>query len=448
MNTVTVIGTKKEREQKIRVAAYCCVCTDACAKTDSMENQMASVRYQLTLHSNWELVDIYADESLSDTAIERRPSFLKMMEDCKDGKIDYIITMSISCFAHNTLDCIRYVQELQKYGTQIYFGNEDIDTGNSIHKMLLGMMASFAQEESRSISQNEKWGIRKRFEKSAEPRVPTYGYRHTENELFQIVPEEAGIIREIFNRYIHGEMPKYILEDIQARGIKPPAGDTWKQLQFWRIIGNEKYVGDMILQKTYVKSHLNHRQIQNEGKVKKFHIKNAHDAIVDRHIFEQAQKISAMRKVRNCTYPYGDMLICPHCGKPLMHGGLNYFCYGGVRIRNGGWGCYGEGGCSKYLLIQNILNEALLTAYEKKYGEKKETVEFYWLDDCVTQIELQEENVTIRWKDGMEATVQMNFCRDKFKPSAYAESYNDFLSRIRCGKTKAKSKYIMGLGGL
>lgn len=431
MNNEIVIETKTEREQKIRVAAYCSVCTDKGAQTDSMENQMASVRYQLALHSDWELVNIYADEGLSDTSIERRPSFLKMMEDCKDRKIDYVITTSISCFAHNTLDCVKYVLELQKYGTQVFFEKEGIDTENSISKMLLTMMASFAQEESRTISEKGKKDFRKGFEEREKPKVPIYGYCHTEEELFRVVPEKAKIIREIFDRYVHGERPSSILKDMTARRVEPPAGDKWKLHQFWRIIGDEKYVGDVILQKTYVKSHLNHRQIRNRGEAKKLHIINAHDAIVDRHTFEQAQKISAMRKLRNCTYPYGDMLICPHCGKRLTHVGLNCFYYSGIRIKNGGWGCYGEGGCGNYLLIQNILNEALLTAYEEKYGEKKKTVEFYWLDDRVKQIELREENATIHWKDGTEATIQMNFCRGKFKPSVYADFYNGYLNRMR-----------------
>ena len=450
MNNVTVIETKKGKDQRIRVAAYCRVSTDKDAQADSLENQMETFRYRLMLHSDWELVNIYADEGLSGTSAKHRPMFLKMIEDCKNGKIDYIITKSISRFARNTLDCVGYVRELQKCGTQVYFEKEGIDTGDSASEMVLTIMASFAQEESRSISENVKWGIRKRFEKGVEPKVPTYGYRHTEAGLFQIVPEEAEIIREIFDRYAHGEMPKHILEDMRARGVKPPAGDTWKPLQFWRMIGNEKYVGDVVLQKTYVESHLNHRQVRNRGEIKMFYVANVHDAIVNRHIFEQAQKISAMRRVRdgNSAYPYGEMLACPRCKRILTHGSLNSFYCEGVPIKNGGWGCYGEGGCGKYLLIQNNLDEAVLTAYTEKYGEKKETVDFCWLDDRVEKIALQEENVTIYWKDGESATVQMCFRQEKYKPSAYAGFYNNYLSRIRNGKAKTKNRHLMGLGGL
>lgn len=449
MKKVTVIETKKEHDQKIRVAAYCRVSTDKDAQADSLENQMEAFRYQLTLHSNWKLVNIYADEGLSGTCAEKRPKFLEMTRDCKHGKIDYIITKSISRFARNTLDCIGYVREFQKYGTQVFFEKEGIDTGDSTSEMVLTIMASFAQEESRSISENVKWGIRKRFEKGEEPKVPIYGYCHTKVQLFQIVPEEAEIIREIFRRYVHGEMPKSILTDMIARGVKPPAGDTWKSLQFWRMIGNEKYVGDAVLQKTYVENHLSHRQIRNKGEVKMYRVANVHDAIVDRHIFEQAQKISAMRKVYdgNSTYPYGRMLHCPYCKKPLTHGSLNQFYYKGAAIKNGGWGCYTEEGCGKYLLIQNNLDEAMLKAYAKKYGEKKEKVDFYWLDDYVEKIELYENTVTVHWKDGTKVEERMYFYREKYKPSVYADFYKEYLDKVRCGEAKKKHKYLMGLGG-
>ena len=139
------------------------------------------------------------------------------------------------------------------------------------------------------------------------------------------------------------------------------------------------------------------------------------------------------------------MLRCPHCGKPLVHGSLNNFYYDGVKIQNGGWGCYGEGGCGEYLIIQNRLDEAMITAYEDKYGEKKETVEFYWLDDTVEEIQLGEHQITIQWRDGEISVVEMDFSEERYCPSRYSDFYNDFLDRIRCGEKKNKYKYLMGL---
>ena len=442
---VTKIEQKKP-EGKKRVAAYCRVSTDRDAQLESLENQMEAFRYRLAFHPDWELVSIYADEQ-SGTSVKGRTKFQEMIEDCEAGKIDYILTKSISRFARNTLDCISYVRKLQGYGVQLYFEKEGIDTGDAASEMLLTIMASFAQEESRSISENVKWGIRKRFEEGREVKVPLYGFYHTEIELFQVVPEEAEIVREIFERYVHGELPLSIMNDMIARGVKPPAGDSWKRLQIDRMLKNEKYVGDVILQKTYIESHLTHKQIRNKGELPKFRVTDAHPAIVDRHVFEQAQKITAMRRVKNgnSTYPYGDMLRCPHCGKPLVHGSLNNFYYNGGHIQNGGWGCYGEGGCGKYLLIQNILDAAVIGAYAEKFGEVKENVDFYWLDDSIEGIELGEDKVTIHWRDGETSIAGMEFSEARYKPTSYTDFYNDFLERVRRGEKKIKYKFLMGL---
>ncbi len=258
--------------------------------------------------------------------------FTMSVEDLTD-KLDrrseglVIITKSISRFARNTVDTLQTVRELQGYGVQVYFEKEGIDTADSLSEMVLTIMASFAQEESRSISENVKWGIRKRFEAGHEVKVPLYGFYHTDDELFLIQEDEAAIVREVFERFVHGEAPAVIMDDMIARGVKPPAGKCWKRLQIDRMIKNEKYAGDVVLQKTYIENHLTHKQIRNHGDLPKFRVENAHEAIVDRHIFEQAQKIMAMRNVAvgNSTYPYGEMLRCPHCGKPLVHGSLNNF---------------------------------------------------------------------------------------------------------------------------
>ena len=128
-----------------------------------------------------------------------------------------------------------------------------------------------------------------------------------------------------------------------------------------------------------------------------------------------------------------------------MHGSLNSFYYDGGHIQNGGWGCYGDGGCGEYLVIQNNLDEAVIRAYDKKYGERKDRVDFYWLDDSVERIEPREDDVTICWKDGTKTTEPMYFSKRKYKPAAYADFYNDYLDKVRSGEKKTKNKYLMGL---
>ena len=449
MKTVTRIEQPKKKSRK-RVAAYCRVSTDKDAQLESLENQMEAFRFRAAQRGDWDLVKIYADEGLSGTSVRGRVQFQQMIEDCKAGTIDYVITKSISRFARNTVDTLQTVRELQSYGVQLFFEKEGIDTADSLSEMVLTIMASFAQEESRSISENVKWGIRKRFEAGHEVKVPLYGFYHTNDELFLIQEDEAAVVREVFSRYVHGEAPMDIVNDMTVRGVKPPAGSHWKRLQLDRMITNEKYAGDVVLQKTYIENHLDHRQIRNKGEIPMFHVENAHAAIVDRHIFDQAQKIRTMRQVQNgnSTYPYGDTLRCPHCGKPLVHGSLNNFYYDGSKIQNGGWGCYNEGGCGDYLIIQNVLDEALIKAYQEKYGEAKESVEFYWLDDSVEEIQLGEDHIVIHWRDGKTSVVEMDFCEERYCPSRYSVFYNDFLDRVRSGEKKNKYRFLMGLAAV
>ena len=439
--TTTVVPTK------IRVAAYCRVSTDNEAQLDSLENQIESFRMRITRHANWELVKIYADEGITGTSAKKRPQFMEMMNACKEGKIDRIITKSVSRFARNTIDCIKYVRELKTYGVSIMFEKEDLDTATSVSEMLLSIMASFAQEESRSISENLKWGIRKRFEEGHEIRVRLYGFRHSEKEDFQIVPEEAKIVREIYLRYVHGEEPLPIMNDMVRRRVPAPSGKKWNRLQIDRMLTNEKYSGDAIMQKTYVVDHLTHKQVKNRGELPMYKVDDVHSAIIEKHLFDQVQRIRVMKNSRNGnpTYPYGDMLKCPHCGETLVQGNINNFYYNGHPIQNGGWGCYGEGGCGGYLLMRNVLDDALLRAYGTKFSEKKESVEFYWLDDTVDNISLSDDSVAVTWKDGTTTKETLNFPKPELRPEAFASIYNTYLSRMRRGEIKTRKKNVMGL---
>lgn len=437
----------ENRRRKKRVAAYCRVSTDSDEQLGSLENQMDAFRYQVMLHEDWELVDIYTDEGITGTSTRHRAGFQQMIADCKVGKIDYIITKSISRFARNTMDCLNYVRELQGMGVQVFFEKEGIDTAESISEMLLTVMAAFAQEESRSISENVKWGMRKRFEAGQEWRIPIYGYRHTEEEMYIIVPEEAAIVREIFTRYVHGEMPREIIADMTARKVPPPAGTTWKLLQVARMLHNEKYTGDVVLQKHYIESHLTHREVKNHGELPLYHIYNAHPAIIDRHLFDQAAAIARMRCVKtgNSSYPYDTMLRCPFCGKTLVHGALYPVYFGGKQVRSGGWGCYGPDGCRRFLLQQSMLDEAVLAAYQKRHKEKQIRVDYFWLDDLVERINLKEDLVIIRWRKGGSNRVRLKIRHEQCHPVNAAQRYNAYLEKLRTGQARTKGKFIMGL---
>ena len=380
---VKVIGATRKKietaDVKKRVCAYCRVSTALDEQLESLENQTQAFLYKLKTHPEWENAGVYADEGITGTSVKKRAQFRAMIEKCEKGEIDLIITKSISRFARNTIDCLKYVRKLKTYGVSVIFEKEGLDTSSSTSELLLTMMASFAQEESRSISENLKWGIRKRFEEGIEPKFRIYGYKHTDEESYVIVPEEAVIVKEIFTRYVHGEAPMEIMRDMMKRGEKAPTERGWERQQLDRIIFNEKYTGDTILQKSYIVDHLTHKQVKNNGEIPQYLLENSHPAIITRHIFEQAKKVSEMRNVKNgnSIYPYGTMLKCPHCGKTLIHGDISKFFHAGKPISGGAWGCYQDGGCGEYIIVQRILDEALIRLYKEKYGEEKKSVEFY-----------------------------------------------------------------------
>lgn len=440
-------GHEMRKVEKKRVAAYCRVSTDSDEQLGSLENQMKAFRHQISLRQDWELVNIYTDEGISGTSTKHRAGFQQMIADCQARKIDYIITKSLSRFARNTTDCLNYVRKLQAIGVELFFEKEGIDTANSYSEMLLTVMAAFAQEESRSISENVKWGMRKRFEAGQEMRVPIYGYRHTDEKLYIIVPEEAAIVKEIFTRYVHGETPCEIMKDMIARNVPPPAGNSWKLLQIARMLHNEKYTGDVVLQKHYIESHLTHKEVRNRGEVPFYHIYNAHPAIIDRRLFAQAGAIARMRQVKtgNSGYPYDTMLKCPYCGQTLVHGSLYSVYFGGKQVLGGGWGCYGPMGCMRFLMIQNLLDKVMVDAYRVKFGVTLERVDYYWLDDLVEKIAFQGNTVTVLWKDGDKIAIPLPVPHERYCPENAAKKYNAFLDKVREGKTKVKGKFIMGL---
>lgn len=188
----------------VRVAVYARVSTDQEIQLHSLEEQMKAFRAKIAQHPGWMLVDVYADEGISGTSVKKRKEFLRMMEDCEAGKVDYIMAKSISRFARNTVECLSYVRHLQSIGVQLYFEKEGLDTATSVSELILTVMAAFAQEESRSISENLKWGIRKRFESGESRWTKTYGYRKTKDGEIVIEPDEAAIVRMIFKMYQYG----------------------------------------------------------------------------------------------------------------------------------------------------------------------------------------------------------------------------------------------------
>ena len=300
------------------VAAYCRVSTDNEGQMSSLELQMAAFRTQIELRPDWELVDIYADEGISGTRAEKRPEFQRMIRDCEAGKIDYIITKSISRFARNTLECLQHIRYLQSLGVQLLFEKENIDTGTAFSEMLLTILAAFAQEESRSLSENAKWGIRKRFEAGIPKRTYVFGYTYDAEGNYVVVPEQAETVRRIFDLY---ETGRYSMAKIakQMMEEKRPSAyvDNWDASHVHCILTNEKYVGDVLMQKKYTVDHLTHKEVKNRDHVlPSYYVRDHHTPIVGRKQYDRVHKIAELKSSHGhpVQYPYGDLLVCPVCG--------------------------------------------------------------------------------------------------------------------------------------
>ena len=304
--------------KKLRVAAYCRVSTNHADQENSYETQ---VRYFSELFDNsstQQLVGIYADEGITGTRLDSRVSFIKLLEDCRHGRIDRIITKSISRFARNTMDCLKCIRELNDLGITIIFEKENIDTARMSDEMMVTIMGGLAQEESHSISRNVLWSIQKKMASGTyrHARVP-YGYKKNEKTGSLIVdPRKAKIVKRIFSMYLSGTGTTSIAVKLNNEGIASPTGTKWNGVTICKMLRQEKYTGNTLWQKTYSEFMGPHFQI-NKGQKPKYYIQNSHPAIIDKETFEQA----AMRLKENKTINtetkellFRKKLICGQCG--------------------------------------------------------------------------------------------------------------------------------------
>lgn len=431
----------KKKEEKVRVAAYCRVSTELETQQSSFDLQIESYKTQIAMRPTWELVDIYADDGISGTDASKRPEFMRMIKDCEEGKIDYIITKSISRFARNTLECLSYVRRLQSCGTQLLFEKENIDTGTAFSEMLLTILAAFAQEESRSLSENAKWSYRKRFEAGYEKRARVFGYRHEKDEKYVIVPEQAKTIRLLFDLYEGGMPLNPIARKLNDEGWASARGGKWTPAIVDSMLRNEKYVGDVMMQKVYSVDHLSHKSVKNDQTIlPSYYIKDHHTPIVSRKQYDRVQRIIQLRTIRGLksAYPYDDKLVCPICGERLVKHQMK------SQDQRAAWHCdRNENSCNRYILKPHILDEAVLEAYKtfdtgqlkllngkktetmlamKKAHLTLKTVDFYWLDELVDKVTFGKDyKLNVHWKCGITTTETMLITRMRDDPVYLAE---------------------------
>lgn len=314
-------GNLNPEKQKKRVAAYARVSTDSDEQLTSYEAQVEFYTRYINNNPEWEFVSVFTDEGISGTNTKKREGFNRMIREALDGKIDLILTKSISRFARNTVDTLTAIRKLKQKGIEVYFEKENIHTLDAKGEVMITIMSSLAQEESRSISENVTWGKRRSMEdgKITLAYKRFLGYEKGEDGLPKIVESEAVIVREIYNRFLDGKNAHEIAEYLTARGIPTPSGKTrWCTSTIMSILQNEKYKGDALLQKTYTADFLTKKVKKNNGEVPQYYIKNSHPAIIDPDTFELVQQeIERRRPKRRQLYKnsiFSTKIVCGECG--------------------------------------------------------------------------------------------------------------------------------------
>lgn len=379
---VRINSTKNEKvSSKVKVAAYCRVSTDQEEQLNSFENQKEYYTRYIKSKPMYEMVGIYADEGISGTSVKKRKGFQKMIADCENGMIDLIIVKSISRFARNTQDCLKYSRKLKNLGIGIIFEKENINTLEASGELLFTILSSLAQDESRNISENCKWGIRSKFQEG-KPHINTYkfmGYDKNEDGRLIINEEQAKIVKRIFKEFLEGYNPADIARRLNEEGVPGVSGEPkWMKPTIIGMLKQEKYMGDSLLQKWVTTDFLNHTLKKNTGQVAQYYVENSHPAIIDKDTWDAVQEELERRNVYCQNYhlsmyayradknPLNGKIICGHCGytfarKSWANRGIAY------------WTCKSDS--CKGNIKEEILNKAFITAWNHTVENRERFME-------------------------------------------------------------------------
>ena len=394
---VIVIPPNREQSQaarrQLRVAAYCRVSTDEEEQLSSYEAQQAYYTDKIMSNREWTMAGIFADEAKSGTSARKRPEFLRMIRQCKQKKIDIILTKSISRFARNTVDCLHYIRILKEHGIAVIFEKENINTLESDSELLITMMGAFAQAESESISANVRWGMRQAMHegKATIQYKKLYAYERGENDKPKIIPEQAEVVKRIFREFLAGASLRMIKDGLEADGIlNVSGGKEWSITAVRSILTSEKYCGDVLLQKTFRSDCISRKTIRNTGQLPMYLVQNHHEAIVDRRTFDAAQAEMARRNAarspsKKCAptgltsyaskYALSERLVCGECG--TLYRRCTWARNDEKRIV---WRCvsrldYGKKYChDSPTLDEEPLKQAIMTAINSVMSEKGDLV--------------------------------------------------------------------------
>lgn len=449
--TITVIEADPQKSRQgqedriLRVAAYCRVSTDKEDQLHSYDAQVAYYTEYISKNPKWKFVDIYSDEGVSGTGTKKRTGFKKMIADCNKGKIDLILTKSVSRFARNTVDSLQYVRQLKSKGVGVFFEEQNINTLSEESEMYIGIYSVIAQTESENISANIRWGIQKRMKNGTfKVRMNILGYTYDDNGNVIIVPEEANTVKFIFAKYLEGYSRIQIKNMLIENGNKMKKGGTnWNGEDVIKILKNEKYVGDAILQKTFIKDCISKKSIKNTGELPQYLISNDHVPIIDREIFNKVQleisrrgnlssqsdKGSTFKGKYSGKFALTRMLICGNCGRTYRRR-IN----ASKKEKVVYWRCmstveHGMSACPKsYGIREPVLHEAIMKAIQTKFPNTTET------------IEKVHSNINSLFSEDDVQSLIANYEMEISKLEKSVESLMDFCINSGCNQEKIETE--------
>ena len=405
---IKIIKANEPIKKLKKVCAYARVSSDKDAMLQSLSSQISHYNDLISHNKEWLFVGVYADEGISGTK-EDRPEFIRMVNDAKDGKIDMIITKSISRFGRNTETVIRTIRELNAIGVDVYFESQKMHTLSKDGEFMLTILASFYQEEARSVSENMKWRIKKEFEQgNLWGGVDNYGYK-VEKKTYTVVPEQAEVVRRIFDSCINGMGIIAIAKMLNDEGIKSMFGKKWNKGCIRYMLHNINYTGDLILQKTYSENYMTKKKMNNKGELPQYYVEEHHEPIISMETFLKANEILKQRAKRFkldvqkqiIDYPFKHMIKCSCCGATYVHKTSKYNTY---------WICptykmYGKDQCGdSKQIVESKLYEAINEHF--KWNEFNENKFKKLVDHMVAKkgnivvLHLKDGTIEeIKWKD-------------------------------------------------
>ena len=402
-----------QRPKKLRVAAYARVSTEQDEQESSYEAQVDFYTRHINGNPEWELVEVFADRGITGTNTKNRESFKRMVDMALGGQIDLILTKSISRFARNTVDTLQTVRNLKAAGVEVIFEKENLRTFDPKCEVMLTIMSSLAQEESRSISENVRWGKQKSMQDGnvSLPYKSFLGYRKGKDGRPEVVEEEAKIVREIYQMFLDGKTIRNIAGSLTKQGVPTPRGkQVWSVSTIRSILTNEKYMGDAILQKTYTVDYLTKEVRKNNGEVKQFLVEQSHEPIIAPDTFAEVQEklkqhIAIRTKVRS-NHPFSHCIICGDCGEFYGH----KVWHNSVKPYDV-WYCNHRYSNAEKCLTPTLREDEIMAAFATALSETGtphvEYSEVLWREKVESVTIYQDQRMVFHFKDGTEAEIHL-----------------------------------------